>query len=166
MRHRKKVPKLSRSRSQRRALRNSLVRAVIINERIKTTEAKAKAARSWVEKLITIGKDDSLSNRRRAYRILGDHALTKRLFKDVAPRFKNINGGYTRMFRLGKRKGDGATYALFELTKLDLKDKKSSKRKPVKEPEAKETVQASLEPKKKGFFSGMRKAFKKDNPVP
>ena len=169
MRHRKKSEKLSRSRAQKKALVKSLLRAIIINERITTTTSRAKYLKGEVDRLITWAKKGTLSGRRLVYRVLGDHELVKRLFNEIAPRFKNISGGYTRSLRMSNRKGDGASLSLIELTRI-VKIDKPHKRK-VKETEAKETIkeeaQRKVPPKKeakpkKGFVSGVRKIFKKE----
>ncbi len=169
MRHRKKSEKFSRSRAQKKALIKSLLRAMIINERITTTTSRAKYLKGEIDRLITWAKKGTLSDRRLAYRILGDHKLVKRLFNEIAPRFRNISGGYTRSLRLTKRKGDGALLSLIELTRI-VKKEVPHKRK-VKETEAKETLkdedQRKVPPKKeakpkKGFVSGVRKIFKKN----
>lgn len=112
MRHRKKSEKFSRSRAQRKALVRSLLRALFIYERITTTESKAKGIRHWAERLINWAKNDTLHHRRLAYRFLCDHNLTKRLFEVIGPRFKNIQGGYTRVLDLGYRQGDGGKISI------------------------------------------------------
>ena len=169
MRHRKKSEKFSRSRGQRKALVKSLLRAVIINERITTTTPRAKYLRAEVDGLITWAKKGTLSARRLAYRSLGDHKLVKKLFDEIAPRFKNISGGYTRALSLMKRKGDGAPLSLIELTRIVKIDKPRKKK--VKEADNKETLKEEAQSKvpptketkpKKGFASGVRKIFKKD----
>lgn len=165
MRHRKKGNKLSRSISQRKALIKSLVRSVMISERITTTEAKAKALRPWVEKLITWAKDDSLHHRRLSYRLLNDHVLVKRLFEEIGPRFKDTVGGYTRIIDLGNRKGDDAKLSIFELTKINKKEKKIKDIKKVEEKNISQGDQEPVEEKGKpqqGIVSRMRKIFNKD----
>jgi len=169
MRHRKKSEKFSRPRAQRKALVKSLLRAIIINERITTTTSRAKYLKGEVDRLITRAKKGTLSDRRLAFRCLGDHKLVKKLFNEIAPRFKNISGGYTRSLRLTKRKGDGALLSLIELTRIVKKE--APRKKKVKETETKETLkeedQRKIPPKKevkpkKGFVSGVRKIFKKE----
>ncbi|MFH1768331.1 MAG: 50S ribosomal protein L17, partial [Candidatus Omnitrophota bacterium] len=128
MRHRKKSEKFSRSRAQRKALIHSLLRALLISGRIETTESKAKAIRAHVAKLITWGKRGDLASRRLAYKILGEHLLVKRLFDKIAPQFKDLNGGYTRIIDLRHRKGDGALLSIVELVRREVKKpKKKSK---------------------------------------
>ncbi len=168
MRHKKKSEKFSRSRAQRKALIKSLLRSVVIYERIQTTESKAKALRSWVDKLITWGKRDDLHSRRLAYRLLGDHHLVQRLFTDLAPRFKDVNGGYTRVIDVGYRKGDGAKMSILELTRLEPKKKKVGKKeaktstKPETKTEALPVEEEKRLDKDKGFLKGIKKIFKKD----
>jgi len=121
MRHRDGVDKLSRPRAQRLALKRSLVRALFLYERIKTSPRKAKAASIEADRLITLAKRGDLHARRLAYSFLNDHQLTKRLFDEIAPRFKETNGGYTRIIKLVSRKGDNAPMSLLELTQLSEK---------------------------------------------
>ncbi len=169
MRHRKKSEKFSRSRAQRNALVKSLLRAVIINERIVTTASKAKGLRGEVDNLITLAKKGSLHHRRLAYRLLEDHRLVKRLFEVVAPRFDKIEGGYTRVLKLGNRKGDGAPISVLELTRMQKKEKKEPKAKKEKDKAKKvsEKKEEKIAPKKekkpkKGLIAGVRKIFKKE----
>jgi large subunit ribosomal protein L17 len=167
MRHRKKSEKFSRSRAQRKALIKSLLRAVIINERITTTTSKAKHLRAQVDKLITLAKKGTLASRRMAFAALGDHKLVRRLFDVIGPRFTHIKGGYTRVLKAGVRKGDGASLAVFELTKVEKKVKPSRvKKEKVKEeqpqkPEEKKPPKREVKPKK-GIISGVRQIFKKE----
>jgi large subunit ribosomal protein L17 len=168
MRHRKKSVRFSRSRAQKKALVKSLLRALIINERISTTTARAKYLRAEADRLVTWAKRDSLANRRLAYRILGDHSLVKRLFDDIGPRYKDVSGGYTRSFRLNNRRGDGASVSLIELTKIVKKEKalkkKSRENEAKKTPKEEEKAAIPLKEAKpkKGFISGVRKIFKKE----
>jgi len=116
MRHRKAGNRLSRNRSLRAATLRDMAKAVLIQERICTTRAKAKEARRLVEQLITLGKKDTLTARRRAFAILCDHSLVSQLFKETAPRFKSRAGGYTRIIPFSQRAGDNAELAFLELT--------------------------------------------------
>lgn len=169
MRHRKKSERFSRSRAQKKALVKSLLKAVIANERIVTTTSRAKYLKAEVDRLVTLAKKATLSDRRIAFRYLGDHKLVKRLFDDIAPRFKGINGGYTRSLRLANRKGDGASTSLIELTRIVKIDKpRKNKAKETKVSQAvqeegtKEAASGKEVKAKKGFVSGVRKIFKKD----
>ena len=163
MRHRKKSEKFSRPRAQRKALVNSLLRSLLIYERITTSESKAKAMRSWADKVISWGKTDTLANRRLSYRLLKDHSLVKRLFTEIGPRYKDVNGGYTRVIGLKLRKGDGAKLSILELTQRVEKKKAPSDVKAAKGKKAAEgakEAKAKSTDKKKGLVSGMKKMFK------
>ena len=116
MRHRKAGNRLSRNKSLRSATLRDMAKAVLIQERICTTRAKAKEARRLIEQLITLGKKDTLTARRRAFAILCDHTLVSQLFKETAPRFKSRAGGYTRIIPYAQRAGDNAELAFLELT--------------------------------------------------
>lgn len=116
MRHRKKGRALSRTSSHRKAMLRNMATSLIVHERIRTTEAKAKELRPMVEKLITLGRTDDVHSRRRARRMIEDRAALQKLFDDIGPRFRERPGGYTRILKLGTRKGDGAEVAIIELT--------------------------------------------------
>jgi large subunit ribosomal protein L17 len=116
MRHRKSGNRLSRNQSLRKATLRDMAKAVFLQERICTTRAKAKEARKLIEKLITLGKKDTLAARRRAFAILCDHKEVSQLFSQVAPRFKSRKGGYTRIIPYIQRGGDNAQLAFLELT--------------------------------------------------
>ena len=116
MRHRKSGNRLSRNQSLRKATLRDMAKAVFLQERICTTRAKAKEARKLIEKLITLGKKDTLTARRRAFAILCDHTEVSQLFSKVAPRFKSRKGGYTRIIPYIQRGGDNAELAFLELT--------------------------------------------------
>ncbi|MFA5337786.1 MAG: 50S ribosomal protein L17 [Candidatus Omnitrophota bacterium] len=167
MRHRKNSQKFSRSRAQRKALKKSLLRSLIIYERIKTSEAKAKELSSWIDRLISLAKEPTLANKRLAYKVLCDHMLVKKLFDNIAPRFKGINGGYSRIFGLGYRKGDASKISLIELTKVEKKEKKVIQKKEKEqknvEVERKEEKHAPLKEKpKKTIIDGVKGIFKKE----
>ncbi len=115
MRHMKKGRKLGTDASHTKAMLKSLTVAVIVNERIKTTEARAKEVRPLVEKAITWGKRGDVHSRRLALSALGDQAAVKKLFDDIAPRYEEREGGYTRILQLGPRKGDAAPVVILEL---------------------------------------------------
>jgi large subunit ribosomal protein L17 len=106
----------------------NMVTSLLHHQQITTTLPKAKAAQRLAERVISLGKRDSLASRRMAFSYLQDHTLTSKLFKDVAPRFKNRNGGYTRILHLQRRKGDGAELALLELTEKEIKIKEAKPR--------------------------------------
>ena len=118
MRHLKAGRKLNRSASHRRALFRNLVTALLERERIRTTDAKAKEVRRLTERMITLGKKGSLGDRRRALAFIRSRTIVKRLFDDIAPRFKDRPGGYTRTVKIGVRHGDAAPVSVIELTTL------------------------------------------------
>jgi large subunit ribosomal protein L17 len=116
MRHQKSRTKLSRDSAHRKALLRNLAKEVIDHERIKTTEAKAKALRPELEKLITLAKRDQLSARRQALAALGqDKFAVHRLFVEIAPRYAGRDGGYTRIVKLAERRSDASPMVLIEL---------------------------------------------------
>src|SRR5690349_23071171 len=112
--------KLKRDRGARNSLLKGLVTSVIEHERVVTTVTKAKAARPLVEKMITLAKRDTLHTRRQAAAFLETPAAVKKLFDKLGTRFGQRNGGYTRVVRLGWRKGDGAEQAMLELVGSEL----------------------------------------------
>jgi len=120
MRHRKAGVKLKRDIGGRRALLRGLVTSVIEEERITTTVPKAKAAKPLVEKMITLAKQDTLHARRQAAAFLVKKEAVEKLFEKLGPRFNQRNGGYTRIVRIGWRKGDGAETAKLELVGSEL----------------------------------------------
>jgi large subunit ribosomal protein L17 len=115
MRHGVSGRKFDRPTAQRLALFRGLVRELILHERITTTVPKAKEMRPFAEKMITLGKDGSLSARREALKFVTDKDVIAKLFEDVAPRYTQRQGGYTRIVKLGRRLGDGADMAIIEL---------------------------------------------------
>lgn len=120
MRHKRSGFKLKRDSGSRKALLKGLVTSVIEHERVVTTVTKAKAVRPLVEKMITLAKRDTLHTRRQAAAFLETPAAVKKLFDKLGTRFGQRNGGYTRVVRLGWRKGDGAEQALLELVGSEL----------------------------------------------
>jgi large subunit ribosomal protein L17 len=120
MRHKRSGFKLKRDAGSRNSLLKNLVTSVIEHERIVTTVPKAKAARPLVEKMITLAKRDTLHARRQAAAFLETPASVKKLFDKLGTRFGQRNGGYTRVVRLGWRKGDGAEQAMLELVGSEL----------------------------------------------
>ena len=120
MRHKRSGFKLKRDVGSRNSLLKNLVTSVIEHERIVTTVPKAKAARPLVEKMITLAKRDTLHTRRQAAAFLETPAAVKKLFDKLGTRFGQRNGGYTRVVRLGWRKGDGAEQAMLELVGSEL----------------------------------------------
>ncbi len=121
MRHNRRTKRLGRSSEERQAMLENLVTSLIKHQQIKTTLPKAKEARRLAERVITLGKDNTLHAKRLVFSYLQDHALTSKVFNEVAPRFKDRKGGYTRILRLSRRKGDGVELALLELTEKEIK---------------------------------------------
>jgi large subunit ribosomal protein L17 len=115
MRHRRAGKKLGRDSAHRKALYSNLAGALIEHGRIKTTEAKAKAVRPIVEKMITLGRRGDLASRRQALAFLRSQDVVHQLFADVAPRFADRPGGYTRIVKIGPRYGDAAQMVYLEL---------------------------------------------------
>ena len=119
MRHRKAGRHLNRTSSHRKAMFKNMANALIKHEQIMTTLPKAKDLRRVVEKLITLGKKESLHARRQAFAQLRDDGMTKKLFDVLASRYKERNGGYTRVMKAGYRYGDSAPMAVIELVDRD-----------------------------------------------
>lgn len=169
MRHRKRGRILDRPRSARQALLRSLIVALLREERIRTTLAKAKEVRGKVERLVTYAKEGGVAMRRLAAREIHDRTLVTKLFDEFAPRFKGREGGYTRIFHLGCRLGDAAPMAQIELLgapsviKAEEGKTPPAKRKVTPKPKVKKTQAVELpeeKPKRKGlrgFFGGKGK---------
>jgi len=115
MRHLKSGRQLSRNSSHRWAMMRNLITALLREEKIQTTDPKAKELRRWVDRVITLGKQGSLHARRQVLSIVQDKAVVRKLFDTIGPRFKDRPGGYTRIIKLGIRRGDAAKMALIEL---------------------------------------------------
>lgn len=115
MRHRSGLRKLNRTSSHRLAMFRNMAVSLITHEAIKTTLPKAKELRRIVEPLITLGKDATLANKRLAFSRLRDRDAVVKLFAEIGPRYKERNGGYTRVLRMGFRQGDAAPMAFMEL---------------------------------------------------
>src|SRR2546421_5923273 len=114
MRHLKRTAKLGRTSEHRNAMLANLVCSLIKHKRVTTTLAKAKAARSVAEKMVTLGKKGGISHRRLAVARLHQEDAAKILFKEIAPSFKDRNGGYTRIIKMNQRNGDAAQRAILE----------------------------------------------------
>ncbi len=115
MRHRKTTPKLGRKPDARVRLLRNLVTSLILEERVTTSLAKAKAARSLSEKIITKGKKDTVHSRRIVARMVYGSKAVQKIFDELGPRYADRPGGYTRLLRLGRRKGDAAEAVILEL---------------------------------------------------
>ncbi|MFH0856222.1 MAG: 50S ribosomal protein L17 [Candidatus Omnitrophota bacterium] len=183
MRHKKKRLQLNRFTGWQEATIKSLARNLLIYESMKTTLQRAKAVRPLAERLLSLAKTNTLTARRMAFSILGDHKLVSNLFNEIGPRFSKRASGFTRIINLGKRRGDDASIVIFELTELKPKIKKIKKAKKGKESGVGEPVEAapgeareekkaethdatkerpvSKKPSKK-FLGGIRSIFKKE----
>ncbi len=143
MRHGRKVKKLERTASHRKAMLANMAASLFMYQMIKTTDTKAKEVRKLAEKLITLAKRGDLHAHRQVYDVIKDRKLVKKLFDEIAPKFKNREGGYTRVSKLGVRKGDGAPLSVVELLiekppKEEKKGKKGKAEKKAKPEKAKE----------------------------
>lgn len=176
MRHKTKTNRMDRFSSLRKATINSLARSIILNHVIKTTHIKAKAAVGEIEHLVSLSKANTLAARRRAYRVLLDHSLVSKLFGEIAALFKDRQSGFTRILKLGVRRGDGAQMVILEFTERLKKEKRLKKgkmphaiaehpvaheEKPHIVKEEKQRPPEKKEPTKK-FLGGLKGFFKKE----
>jgi len=147
-------------------LLSNLAREALHRGRLRTSVAKAKEAQRVVERLISLGKEGSVHSRRRAYRWLRDRDSVKHLFAEVAPRFLDCQGGYTRVLKLQPRVGDGSPQAILELTRLPVAPAKvqpkakAAKAAPPHAPEAKKAPTETAPKKPKRFLEGLRDLFR------
>jgi len=185
MRHKKLKHQLNRFTSWRQATLSSLVRSLLINQSISTTKHKALAVKPLAEKLISLGKANTLNAKRAAFRVLQDHKLVTLLFADIAPRFASRQGGYLRILNLERRRGDNAEMVLMELTEIKKKEhKKAVKEEKAGHQEGKKPQEAEGKPQEeqkartetavkeerppiskkppKKFLGGIRNIFKKE----
>jgi large subunit ribosomal protein L17 len=137
MRHRNANRKLSRNTSHRRSLLRNLVTSFLEHGRLMTTLPKAKEVRPLAEKMITLGKRDTLHARRQVQAYLLKDTIAKKVFETIAPKFASRNGGYSRIIKLGNRQGDGADLAIIELLGSELGVKKAERAAKAQEKEAK-----------------------------
>ena len=147
MRHRKKTQKLGRTASHRRATLRNIAAALIQHHQIRTTLTKAKAARSYIEKLITTSKQGTVHARRQIFRFLQNRTLIKKMFDEIAPAFADRKGGYTRIIKLGRRTGDGAEMAVLQLVGFEeiIIEEQETKKKKRKEKAAKKKAEEAEE---------------------
>jgi len=183
MRHAKSRHQINRRTSWHKATIISMVRSLFIYQSIRTTLAKAKAARSLAEKTISLAKGGTLADKRAAFKILGDHKLVSKLFSDIGPRFKNRSGGYTRIIQLGPRRGDNAKVVIWELSEIKKVEKPKKAAKAVssksdlheehpvvrpgedKAPKQEEVVKEKppvMKKPGKNFLGGIKNIFKKE----
>lgn len=140
MRHRKHRFKIGKSGAHRKAMLANMLTSLFTHGRIKTTVVKAKELRRWADKMITCGKIGDLHNRRKAIAVVRDIEAVRELFDEIAPKFKERNGGYTRIVKLNTRKGDGAELCFIELVEAEIKAK--APKPAAEEPKVEETVEA------------------------
>jgi len=128
MRHLRRVKKLNRTKSHREALLKNLAISLFDHESIKTTNTKAMVLKGVADRLITLAKKKDLHSLRQAFAFLRNKQVVKKLFTDIGERYATINGGYTRVLKIGRRRGDNAPMAIIELTqKKEIVDKKEKK---------------------------------------
>jgi large subunit ribosomal protein L17 len=149
MRHQKNTRKLGRTSQHRDAMLANLVASLIQHKRVKTTLAKAKAARPLAEKLVTLGKSGTLHARRLAVAKIGQRDIVSKLFSEIAPGFKDRQGGYTRIVKLGPRQSDSAPVAFLEWVDyvLKIEDGAETASTEKAEPKAKKAPKAKAEKK-------------------
>ncbi len=128
MRHRKSGVKLNRTSSHRDAMFRNMVTSLFKHDRIRTTDAKAKELRRWADRIITLAKKGDLHARRQAMAIVREKEVVHKLFEQAQERFGQINGGYTRIIKIGRRPGDAASVSLIELISVDETAKKKKKK--------------------------------------
>ena len=119
MRHNKTGRRLGRNTSHRKAMLRNMVTSLLDNERITTTDARAKEVRKIAEKMITLGKRGDLHARRQAMSVVFDKKVVGKLFERLAPRYQERNGGYTRIIKVGSRQGDNAPMSIIEFVEAD-----------------------------------------------
>ena len=156
MRHRVNGRKLGRTSAHRKALFRNQLTALFTHERIVTTLAKARELRPQAERLVTIARQGSLAGRRRVLQSVPDKEVVRRLFDDIAPRFADRPGGYTRILKMGRRRGDGAELAIIEFVDYELADREQQESRKGKQ---------SLMDRAKGMFGGGRGKAEVDEDV-
>ena len=115
MRHGKKIAKLGRTAPHRKAMLSNMMASLFINERVTTTQTRAKELKRTAERVLTCAKRGDLHARRQILRVIADKQVVAKLFDELGPRYKGRNGGYTRVIKLGPRRGDGAFMSIVEL---------------------------------------------------
>ena len=157
MRHRVHGRKLGRTSAHRKALFRNQLSALFTHERIITTVAKAKELRPLAERMVTLAGTGTLPARRKVLTMVPDKEIVRRLFEEIAPRFTDRPGGYTRIMRLGRRRGDGAELAIIEFVDYDLADHEDG--------ESPSKGKKSLMDRAKGMFGSGAKAGEADDAV-
>jgi len=152
MRHRVAGVKLGRTPAHRRALFRNLVTALLDHGVVRTTDAKAKELRRWGDRMITLGKQNTLHARRRAATIIQRRSIVKKLFDELAPRFEGRQGGYTRVVKLGMRHGDAAPLSIVEL--VEQAGAKKEKAAPKKPQRRRDRGKQAAEPRRRRAAAG------------
>ncbi len=147
MRHRNAGIKLNRTSSHRKAMFRNMVTSLFKHERIRTTDAKAKEIRRWADKLVTLAKRGDLHARRQALSIIREKDVVHKLFEEAPQRFAQVNGGYTRVVKIGFRPGDAAPLSMVELVTPEVKKKKTRRKKKAKKAAAPSATAAPAEAK-------------------
>ena len=163
MRHQKNTRKLGRTSQHRDAMLANIVASLILHKRVKTTLAKAKAARPLAEKLVTLGKGGTLHDRRLAVAKIGQKDAVGKLFKEIAPGFKDRHGGYTRIVKLGPRQSDSAPVALLEWVDYVVKTEEApvEKTEKAEKPAKTEKAEKAEKPKADAKAEKPAKSFPK-----
>jgi large subunit ribosomal protein L17 len=170
MRHGKKIKKLGRTKSHRKAMLANMAASLFLYHVIKTTEAKAKEVRKLADKLVTLAKRGDLHARRQVYDVIKDRKLVKKLFDEIAPKLADREGGYTRLFKLSRRRGDGASVSvvklLVEKPPAEEKGGKKEKTKKGTKPKKQAGVKAAKEDKAEEKVKEESKKIKKEAEEP
>lgn len=140
MRHGKKIAKLGRTAPHRKAMLSNMMASLFINERVTTTQTRAKELKRTAERVLTCAKKGDLHARRQVLRVIADKQVVAKLFDELGPRYKSRNGGYTRLIKLGPRRGDGAFMSIVELV-----DRPGAPAEEAQEAEAAEEAQQAEE---------------------
>lgn len=148
MRHLKANKKLGMDSSHRKAVLRNMVTSLIEHERIKTTDTRAKELRRIAERMVTLGKRGDLHALRQTMEVIRVKSVATKLFEDIAPRYKDINGGYTRIIKIGHRHGDNAPLSIIEFTVQKQEEKKEPKKETKKAPKKESKKEPKKETKK------------------
>ncbi|MBI5644342.1 MAG: 50S ribosomal protein L17 [Deltaproteobacteria bacterium] len=170
MRHNRDEKRFDRTYSHLKSMFSNMTNDLVVSGRIKTTTPRAKALRRYAEKMITLGKDGSLSARRRAMAFMNNKATVTKLFAEIAPQYKERNGGYTRILKLGVRPGDNASMSIIELVEgvkaaAEAKPKAKAKKAPAK-PKAKAATAKAASEKPAKEKAAKKAAAPKEEGVP
>lgn len=153
MRHQVAGKKLGRTTAHRVAMFRNMVTSLVLNDRIETTLPKAKELRRWADKMITLAKKNSIGARRQAMEVLRDRVALQKLFSTLVDRYKDRNGGYTRIMKLGFRHGDNAPMAVIEYLSAEVKKTSGTEKKSAKAAGKKTESKKETKPDKKAKTS-------------